>query len=262
MCFRLRQHTSFRAVQYLFFLDIDLFWVFFCFSLPQEHTWQMKPKEQTTRLTPTQPSSMLRATMHTQKKRKNTSFRLQRELCSSLPPLFLFQSLYPFFSLSVSSFSSPPLTSAPVMTTRNPQAVYRKGKFPNRFPVIAFCWAYFYHLHLVLYLFLLFFFFFLAASFHRQLANAVEVVPFVIFFLIFDMNSWRSVYLSWLLLTLPLVRLLCCIPPSRHPNTYDIPFVHTHPQTHIILHINTVPKKYRRHWTSVNAFMYRLSVAM
>lgn len=90
------------------------------------------------RPTPTRPSSTLRATMHTQKKRKNTSFRLQRELCSSLLPLSLFRSLYLFFSLSVSPVSSPPLTTAPVLSTRNPQAVHRQRGSPSVFLLLPF----------------------------------------------------------------------------------------------------------------------------
>lgn len=58
-----------------------------CFRFPQEHTWQTRPKERTMHPTPTRPSSTPRATTHTQKRRKNTSFRLQRELCSSSSPL-------------------------------------------------------------------------------------------------------------------------------------------------------------------------------
>lgn len=86
------------------------------------------------------------------------------------------------------------------------------------------------------------FFLFLAASFHRQLAVAAEVVPLVISFPIFDMNSWISVYLPWLLLTWPLVGPLSLSLQADTQTHTILPFVHTRPQTHIIFHINTVPK--------------------
>lgn len=89
--------------------------------------------------TPTQPSSMLRATMHTRKKRKNTSFRLQRELCGSFP-LSLFKSLYLFFS--VSPFSSPPRNPATVTTMRNPQAVHRQRSFFLLLPLLSLFLSY------------------------------------------------------------------------------------------------------------------------
>lgn len=59
----------------------------------------MRPKGRTTRPTPIRPSSTPRATTHTQKKRKNTSFRLQRELSHSLPLLSV--------SLYLLTFSHP-----------------------------------------------------------------------------------------------------------------------------------------------------------
>lgn len=139
MCFSPQAANTMQGCSVFVFHDMDLF-----FTFPQEHTWQTKPKERTMRPTPTQPSSTLRATMHTQRKRKNTSFRLQGELCSSpRPPIFpLFQSLYLLFSLAVSPFSSPPLTTAPIMTTRNPQAQSTDREVPpSVFPVVAFRWS-------------------------------------------------------------------------------------------------------------------------
>lgn len=91
-----------------------------CFSLPQERTWQTRRKGRTTRPTPTRPSSTLRATTRTQRKRKNTSFRLQREPWSSLLPLSVSVYLSFFFSLYSSQFSFPPLTTAPVVSVKNP----------------------------------------------------------------------------------------------------------------------------------------------
>lgn len=119
------------------------------------------------RPTLTQPSSTLRATMHTQKKRKNISFRLQRELC-----------LWSLF-FSVSPFSSPPVTPAPIMTMRNQQAVHRQRSSPSVFLLLPLLSPFLSYTSLFLC-------FFLAASFHRQLAVAAEVVPFLIFFLFFD----------------------------------------------------------------------------
>ncbi|KAA8586925.1 hypothetical protein FQN60_000761 [Etheostoma spectabile] len=125
---------------------------------------------------PTQPSSTLRATMHTQKKRKNTSFRLQKELRSSLLSPISISTVYLFFSVSVSHFSPPPLTTAPAVSTRNLQAVHRQRSSPSVFLLLPFV----YHLHLVHYI--IFFFFILAVGFHRKLAVAAKVFPFLIFF--------------------------------------------------------------------------------
>ncbi|KAG7222237.1 hypothetical protein INR49_016414, partial [Caranx melampygus] len=106
-------------------------------------------------------------TMHTQRKRKNTSFRLQGELCSSShPPIFpLFQSLYLFFSLAVSPFSSPPLTTAPNVTTRNPQAVHRQRSSPKCFSCYCLSLIQFYTIYILSFITLFLFYFFLAASF-------------------------------------------------------------------------------------------------
>ncbi|MED6276572.1 hypothetical protein CHARACLAT_004374 [Characodon lateralis] len=82
-----------------------------------------------TRPMPTQPSSTLKGTMHMQKKRRNTSFRLQRELCSSLAflsvPLFLivFLSLSPTFVFSCGH--------CPFESTQSPQAEMFPKLFKN-----------------------------------------------------------------------------------------------------------------------------------
>lgn len=71
-------------------------------------------------------------------------------------PFSLFQSLYLFFSVSVSPFSPPPLTTAPAVSTRNPQAIHRQRSSPSVFLLLPFV----YHLHLVHYIVFFFFFFF------------------------------------------------------------------------------------------------------
>lgn len=110
--------------------------------LPQERTWQTRPKERTTRPTPTRPSSTPRATTHTQKKRKNTSFRLQRELCHSRPPPSLISSLsmsscslwHPF---SLLFFSLLPLTTAPPPSCQRGTCRRSTERFPKCLPIIA-----------------------------------------------------------------------------------------------------------------------------
>lgn len=223
MCFSPRAANTMQGRSAFVFLDAGL-----CSPFSQERTWQTRPKERTTRPTPTQPSSTLRATMRTQKKRKNTSFRLQGELCSSLLPPF--NPCISFsLSLSVSPFSSPPLTTAPIVSTRNPQAAQ---------PV-------FFYYYLLLGPFLSFtsrpFFlsssFDLAAGVRRQLAVAAEVAPSLILFLIFDMNAWKSVSLPWLLLTWALVHPLLRFPPSRHPEHIRCPLCsHASTNTYHISH--------------------------
>lgn len=83
-----------------------------------------------------------------------------------------------------------------------------------------------------------FFLFFLAVGFHRQLAVVAEIIPFLMFFLIFDMNAWKSVYLPWLLLTWALLYLLSPVSSlSRNPNTTIYPlFSHTSTNTYHISH--------------------------
>lgn len=126
--------------------------------------------------------------MLTQKKRKNTSFRLQGELLPlSLKPSF---NLCISFSLS----SSPPLTTAPAVSTRNPQAVHRQEKFPKCFPIIAFCLS-FTSCPLFLYCFLLFF----GGRFSQAACSRWRNYPVLILSLTFGVNAWKSVYLPWLL---------------------------------------------------------------
>lgn len=124
-----RAANTMRGCSVFVLLDVGLF-----FSRPQEHTWQTRPKERTTRPTLTQPSSTLKATMHTQKKRKNTSFRLQRELSGSFPfPLWVSVSLFlclPFF------FST--CDPCPHHDNEEPAGCPLAEKFPERFPIIAF----------------------------------------------------------------------------------------------------------------------------
>lgn len=76
--------------------------------------------------------------MHTQKKRKNTSFRLQRELCGSLLPLsplsisvslFLSYRLLLFFSTS---------DHCPSRVNEEPAGSPDREVPPSVFPIIAF----------------------------------------------------------------------------------------------------------------------------
>lgn len=83
---------------------------FVFFSSPKERTWRTKPKERTTRPTLTRPLSTLRATTRTQRRRRNTSFRLQREPCRSR--LLLTVPLCFLLSHSVSHVRPSPLATA------------------------------------------------------------------------------------------------------------------------------------------------------
>lgn len=98
-----------------------------------------------------------------------------RGSCAALsPPPPTFQSLYLFFSLSVSPFSSPPLTTAPTppppaVSTWHPQAVHRQRGSPKCFPIIAFLLSPFSIIYILSFNFLCYFF--LAAGVHRQLGQ-------------------------------------------------------------------------------------------
>lgn len=183
--------------------------------------------------------------MRTQKKRKNTSFRLQGGLCcSALFPqlLFRFLSLSLTLSLSVSPVSLH-LSTLPLLINEESAGSPQMKRFPKCFPVIAFF-------------------------------SFVESIPFIRSFISFSLCSqcsqaaWtffsyifffhlRHECLKVCIAAMSASYMSPCFPLIRH--ILD-PFLFT--QTHIITHINTVPKKHRRHWTPVNAFMYRLSVAM
>lgn len=115
--------------------------------------------------------------MRTQKKRKNTSFRLQRELCSfPFSPLSISVS----FSLSLSPFLLHLWPLPPRRVNEEPAGSPQTEKFPKCFPIIAFCLSF-----TSCPFFLLLFFIF--GSRFSQAARRLcpSFVPFLIFFLIF-----------------------------------------------------------------------------
>lgn len=148
---------------------------------------------------------------------------------------------FPCFNLctSFSLFPSPPffllLWPLPQSCQQGTHRQSIQRSSPNMFLVLPFVES------ISIIFIICHFYLVLTASFTGSLPFAAEVALPFIFFFIFDMKTRKSVYLPWLLLTWPPVHLLSCRPPTRHPNTYPL-FAYTHPQTHIISHINTVPK--------------------
>lgn len=108
---------------------------------------------------------------------------------------------------------------------------------PQVFSCYCLCWAHFCHTHLDLYVFFV-------SLWQPVFTGSLPLLPKWSPFSHFSSSliPWKSVYLPWLLLTWPFAHVLCRFLPIRHPNTCCVPFVQTHPQTHIITHINTVPK--------------------
>ena len=141
----------------------------------------------------TQPSSTLRATMHMQKKRKNTSFRLQRELCRSRLPLFLVLiSVYLFLSFRLSLFFSSSHHCPSRVNEEPAGSPYRE--VPQMFS--QYCLLLNPFLSFPSYSFFLYhFYFFVAAGFTGSLLLLLKLPPLSYFSFIFDMKTWKSVYL-------------------------------------------------------------------